>query len=248
MVCEKCGVEVIQSKVRRERMGHIVLATPVAHIWFLKSLPSRIGNALDLTLKELERVLYFESWIVLDPKDTPLEKQELLSEDRYLEVVEEYGNDAFEAGIGAEAIRKLLEEINLEQLDDELRADLKEATSVTKKTKLTKRLKVVEALKRSGNRPEWMTLTVLPVIPPDLRPLVPLDGGRFATSDLNDLYRRVINRNNRLKRLLELNAPEIIIRNEKRMLQEAVDCLFDNGRRGRAVTGSNKKKTFEIPV
>jgi len=242
MVCEKCGVEVIQSKVRRERMGHIVLATPVAHIWFLKSLPSRIGNALDLTLKELERVLYFESWIVLDPKDTPLEKQELLSEDRYLEVVEEYGNDAFEAGIGAEAIRKLLEEINLEQLDDELRADLKEATSVTKKTKLTKRLKVVEALKRSGNRPEWMTLTVLPVIPPDLRPLVPLDGGRFATSDLNDLYRRVINRNNRLKRLLELNAPEIIIRNEKRMLQEAVDCLFDNGRRGRAVTGSNKKR------
>ncbi len=242
MVCEKCGVEVIQSKVRRERMGHIVLAAPVAHIWFLKSLPSRIGNVLDLTLKELERVLYFESWIVLDPKDTPLEKRELLSEDRYLEVLEEYGNDAFEAGIGAEAIRKLLEEINLEKLDDELRVELKEATSVTKKAKLTKRLKVVEALKKSGNRPEWMTLTVLPVIPPDLRPLVPLDGGRFATSDLNDLYRRVINRNNRLKRLLELNAPDIITRNEKRMLQEAVDCLFDNGRRGRAVTGANKKR------
>ncbi|MBN2539075.1 MAG: DNA-directed RNA polymerase subunit beta', partial [Deltaproteobacteria bacterium] len=241
MVCEKCGVEVIQSKVRRERMGHIVLAAPVAHIWFLKSLPSRIGNALDLTLKELERVLYFESWIVLDPKDTPLEKKELLSEDRYLEVLDEYGEDAFEAGIGAEAIRKLLEEIDLEKLSEELRTELKEATSVTKKTKLTKRLKVVEALKSSGNRPEWMTLTVLPVIPPDLRPLVPLDGGRFATSDLNDLYRRVINRNNRLKRLLELNAPEIIVRNEKRMLQEAVDCLFDNGRRGRAVTGSNKR-------
>jgi len=245
MVCEKCGVEVIQSKVRRERMGHIVLAAPVAHIWFLKSLPSRIGNVLDLTLKELERVLYFESWIVLDPKDTPLVKKELLSEDRYLEVLEEYGDDAFEAGIGAEAIRKLLKEINLEELDDELRAELKEATSVTKKTKLTKRLKVVEALKKSGNKPEWMTLTVIPVIPPDLRPLVPLDGGRFATSDLNDLYRRVINRNNRLKRLLELNAPEIIIRNEKRMLQEAVDCLFDNGRRGRAVTGANKKRPLK---
>ena len=241
MVCEKCGVEVIQSKVRRERMGHIVLAAPVAHIWFLKSLPSRIGNVLDLTLKELERVLYFESWIVLDPKDTTLKKKELLSEDQYLELLDEYGDDAFEAGMGAEAIRKLLEEVNLEELDGELRVELKEATSVTKKTKLTKRLKVVEALKKSGNRPEWMTLTVIPVIPPDLRPLVPLDGGRFATSDLNDLYRRVINRNNRLRRLLELNAPEIIIRNEKRMLQEAVDCLFDNGRRGRAVTGSNKR-------
>jgi len=241
MVCEKCGVEVIQSKVRRERMGHIVLAAPVAHIWFLKSLPSRIGNVLDITLKELERVLYFESWIVLDPKDTPLKKKELLSEDQYLDLLEEYGEEAFEAGIGAEAIKKLLEEVDLGELDAELRVELKEATSVTKKTKLTKRLKVVEALKKSGNRPEWMTLTVIPVIPPDLRPLVPLDGGRFATSDLNDLYRRVINRNNRLKRLLELNAPEIIIRNEKRMLQEAVDCLFDNGRRGRAVTGSNKR-------
>ena len=241
MVCEKCGVEVIQSKVRRERMGHIVLASPVAHIWFLKSLPSRIGNVLDLTLKELERVLYFESWIVIDPKNTPLQKKELLSEDRFLELLDEYGENAFEAGIGAEAVRKLLEEIKLDELDSELRVELGESTSVTKKTKVAKRLKVVETLRKSGNRPEWMILTVLPVIPPDLRPLVPLDGGRFATSDLNDLYRRVINRNNRLKRLLELNAPEIIIRNEKRMLQEAVDCLFDNGRRGRAVTGSNKR-------
>ena len=241
MVCEKCGVEVIQSKVRRERMGHIVLASPVAHIWFLKSLPSRIGNVLDLTLKELERVLYFESWIVIDPKNTPLQKKELLSEDRYLELLDEYGENTFEAGIGAEAVRKLLEEIKLDELDSELRVELGESTSVTKKTKVAKRLKVVETLRKSGNRPEWMILTVLPVIPPDLRPLVPLDGGRFATSDLNDLYRRVINRNNRLKRLLELNAPEIIIRNEKRMLQEAVDCLFDNGRRGRAVTGSNKR-------
>ncbi len=241
MVCEKCGVEVIQSKVRRERMGHITLASPVAHIWFLKSLPSRIGNVLDLTLKELERVLYFESWIVMNPKDTALKKKELLSEDQYMELLDEYGEDAFQVGIGAEAIRTLLEEINLEELDSELRVDLREATSVTKKTKLVKRLKIVETLRKSGNRPEWMVLTVLPVIPPDLRPLVPLDGGRFATSDLNDLYRRVINRNNRLKRLLELNAPEIIIRNEKRMLQEAVDCLFDNGRRGRAVTGSNKR-------
>ena len=241
MVCEKCGVEVIQSKVRRERMGHIVLAAPVAHIWFLKSLPSRIGNVLDLTLKELERVLYFESWIVIDPKDTPLKKKQLLTEEEYVAYREEFGPDAFDAGIGAESIRELLEEIDLEELDAELRAELDAATSETKRKKLTKRLKVVETLRISGNRPEWMVLTVLPVIPPDLRPLVPLDGGRFATSDLNDLYRRVINRNNRLKRLLELNAPEIIIRNEKRMLQESVDVLFDNGRRGRAVTGSNKR-------
>ncbi len=241
MVCEKCGVEVIQSKVRRERMGHIVLAAPAAHIWFLKSLPSRIGNLLDLTLKELERVLYFESWIVIDPMDTPFKKKELLSEEDYYTIKEEYGEDSCEVGIGAEAIRKLLEEIDLPALDNELRAELKDITSETKKKKLVKRLKVVETLKKSGNRPEWMVLTVLPVIPPDLRPLVPLDGGRFATSDLNDLYRRVINRNNRLRRLLELSAPEIIIRNEKRMLQEAVDVLFDNGRRGRAVTGSNKR-------
>ncbi|MGZ6229204.1 MAG: DNA-directed RNA polymerase subunit beta', partial [Syntrophales bacterium] len=242
VVCEKCGVEVIQSKVRRERMGHITLATPVAHIWFLKSLPSRIGNVLDLSLKELEKVLYFESWIVLDPKNTPLKKKELLSEEEVSELREQYGEDAFEVGIGAEAVRKLLVEIDLIKIDEELREELRSTVSDTKKKKLVKRLKVIESLKKSKtNRPEWMILTVLPVIPPDLRPLVPLDGGRFATSDLNDLYRRVINRNNRLKRLQELNAPEIIVRNEKRMLQEAVDVLFDNGRRGRAITGSNKR-------
>ena len=241
VVCEKCGVEVIQSKVRRERMGHIILATPVAHIWFLKSLPSRIGNVLDMTLKELERVLYFESWIVLDPKQTPLAKKQLLTDEEYSELREQYGEDAFVAGIGAEAIRTILEEIDLAKMDQEIRDDLKTTTSDTKRKRLIKRLKVVEALSKSGNRPEWMILTVLPVIPPDLRPLVPLDGGRFATSDLNDLYRRVINRNNRLKRLQELNAPEIIVRNEKRMLQEAVDVLFDNGRRGRAITGTNKR-------
>ncbi|MBE9546792.1 MAG: DNA-directed RNA polymerase subunit beta' [Proteobacteria bacterium] len=241
VVCEKCGVEVIQSKVRRERMGHITLAAPVAHIWFLKSLPSRIGNVLDLTLKDLERVLYFESWIVLDPKDTPLKKKEVLSEERYAEVKEQYGVDAFRAGIGAEAVRELLEDIDLDSLHEELRSELKVATSETKRKKLVKRLRVVEALKKSGNKPEWMILTVLSVIPPELRPLVPLDGGRFATSDLNDLYRRVINRNNRLKRLQELSAPEIIIRNEKRMLQEAVDVLFENGKRGRPITGSNKR-------
>lgn len=242
VVCEKCGVEVIQSKVRRERMGHITLATPVAHIWFLKSLPSRIGNVLDLTLKELEKVLYFESWVVLDPKNTPLKKKELLTEEEYNDLNDQYGEDAFEAGIGAEAVRRLLEEIDLNNLNEELRTELKVTLSDTKRKKLVKRLKVIEALiKSKTNKPEWMILTVLPVIPPDLRPLVPLDGGRFATSDLNDLYRRVINRNNRLKRLQELNAPEIIIRNEKRMLQEAVDVLFDNGRRGRAITGSNKR-------
>ena len=242
VICEKCGVEVIQSKVRRERMGHITLATPVAHIWFLKSLPSRIGNVLDLSLKELEKVLYFESWIVLDPKNTPLKKKELLSEEEVSELHEQYGEDAFEVGIGAEAVRKLLVEIDLIKIDEELREELRSTVSDTKKKKLVKRLKVIESLKKSKtNRPEWMVLTVLPVIPPDLRPLVPLDGGRFATSDLNDLYRRVINRNNRLKRLQELNAPEIIVRNEKRMLQEAVDVLFDNGRRGRAITGSNKR-------
>jgi DNA-directed RNA polymerase subunit beta' len=241
VVCEKCGVEVIQSKVRRERMGHITLATPVAHIWFLKSLPSRIGNVMDLSLKELEKVLYFESWIVLDPKDTPLKKQELLTDEEYSDAIEQYGENGFVVGIGAEAVRQLLEEIDLEKLYDELRSEVVSVVSDTKKKKLVKRLKVVEALRKSGNKPEWMILTVLPVIPPDLRPLVPLDGGRFATSDLNDLYRRVINRNNRLKRLQELNAPEIIIRNEKRMLQEAVDVLFDNGRRGRAITGTNKR-------
>ncbi|MHB8771937.1 MAG: DNA-directed RNA polymerase subunit beta' [Syntrophales bacterium] len=241
VVCEKCGVEVIQSKVRRERMGHITLATPVAHIWFLKSLPSRIGNVLDLTLKELEKVLYFESWIVLDPGNTPLKKKDLLTDEEYSDLMDQYGPEAFKAGIGAEAVRVLLEEVDLDKLNEELRTELKTSVSETKRKKYVKRLKVVEALKKSGNKPEWMVLTVLPVIPPDLRPLVPLDGGRFATSDLNDLYRRVINRNNRLKRLQELNAPEIIIRNEKRMLQEAVDVLFDNGRRGRAITGTNKR-------
>jgi DNA-directed RNA polymerase subunit beta' len=240
VVCEKCGVEVIQSKVRRERMGHIDLATPVAHIWFLKSLPSRIGTLLDMTLKELEKILYFESYVVVDPGATPLQPRELLSESRYRKAYEEYG-DAFRAGMGAEAIRELLQKLEIDKLFVDLRAEMKEATSEARRKKLSKRLKVISAFKNSGNRPEWLILEVVPVIPPDLRPLVPLDGGRFATSDLNDLYRRVINRNNRLKRLMELNAPDIIIRNEKRMLQEAVDALFDNGRRGRAITGPNKR-------
>ncbi|TMA73268.1 MAG: DNA-directed RNA polymerase subunit beta', partial [Deltaproteobacteria bacterium] len=241
VVCEKCGVEVIQSKVRRERMGHIDLATPVAHIWFLKSLPSRIGTLLDVTLKELEKVLYFESYVVVDPGKTPLQERELLSETRYRKLYEEHGPDAFRAAMGAEAIRELLKKLDIDKLFVDLRQEMKEATSEARRKKISKRLKVVAAFKNSGNRPEWMILEVVPVIPPDLRPLVPLDGGRFATSDLNDLYRRVINRNNRLKRLMELNAPDIIIRNEKRMLQEAVDALFDNGRRGRAITGPNKR-------
>jgi DNA-directed RNA polymerase subunit beta' len=240
VVCEKCGVEVIQSKVRRERMGHIDLATPVAHIWFLKSLPSRIGTLLDMTLKELEKVLYFESYVVTQPGKTPLQYKELLSEQRCRKAREEFG-EAFEAEMGAEAIRKLLKDIDVEKLSEELRIEMREATSEAKRKKIAKRLKVVNAFKQSGNRPEWMIMAAIPVIPPDLRPLVPLDGGRFATSDLNDLYRRVINRNNRLKRLMELNAPDIIIRNEKRMLQEAVDALFDNGRRGRAISGPNKR-------
>jgi DNA-directed RNA polymerase subunit beta' len=232
VICEKCGVEVTLTKVRRERMGHIELAAPVAHIWFLKSLPSRIGLLLDMTLKDLERVLYFEHFIVLDPLLSPLKKGQLLSEEEYFEAQDEYGEDTFVAGIGAEAVRVLLEEINLEQLRDDLRVGIAEATTELKPKKLAKRLKVVEAFLRSGGRPEWMIMNVVPVIPPELRPLVPLDGGRFATSDLNDLYRRVINRNNRLKRLIELRAPDIIVRNEKRMLQESVDALFDNGRRG----------------
>ncbi len=240
VICEKCGVEVIQSKVRRERLGHINLATPVAHIWFLKSLPSRIGNILEITLKDLEKVLYFEAHIVIDPKKTPLQKGELLTEDKLLKSREQYG-DSFDVGMGAEAVRELLKTIEVEKLSEELRADMKEATSEAKRKKLAKRLKVVDAFRESKTRPEWMILEVIPVIPPDLRPLVPLDGGRFATSDLNDLYRRVINRNNRLKRLQELNAPEVIIRNEKRMLQEAVDALFDNGRRGKTITGPNKR-------
>src|SRR5450432_580691 len=237
IVCEKCGVEGSQSKVRRARLGHINLATPVAHIWFLKSLPSRIGNVLDITLKDLEKVLYCESYVVIDPKETPLERGELLTEDRYMQLAEELGEEAFVAGMGAEAIRELLRQIEVHSLSEQLRIEMKEATSEAKRKKLAKRLKVVDAFRESGNKPEWMMLDVIPEIPPDLRPLVPLDGGRFATSDLNDLYRRVINRNNRLKRLQELNAPEIIIRNEKRMLQEAVDALFDNGRRGKTITG-----------
>src|SRR5499427_7047201 len=220
LFCEKCGVEVIQSKVRRERLGHINLATPVAHIWFLKSLPSRIGNLLDITLKELEKVLYCESYVVVDPKESGLQKGELLTEERYQKLLEEMSDEAFVAGMGADSLRELLRDINIPQLAEQLRAEMREATSEAKRKKISKRLKVVEAFNQSSNKPEWMMLEVIPVIPPDLRPLVPLDGGRFATSDLNDLYRRVINRNNRLKRLQELNAPEIIIRNEKRMLQE----------------------------
>src|SRR6202522_3870354 len=241
IVCEKCGVEVIQSKVRRERLGHINLATPVAHIWFLKSLPSRIGNILDISLKDLEKVLYCESYIVIDPKETGLTKAELLSEERYMQLVEEYGEDKFQAGMGGEAILEMLKQVDVHMMSEALRQDMRSATSEAKRKKIVKRLQVSEAFRESGNRPEWMMLTVIPVLPPDLRPLVPLDGGRFATSDLNDLYRRVINRNNRLKRLLELNAPEIIIKNEKRMLQEAVDALVDNGRRGRPVTGPNNR-------
>ena len=241
IVCEKCGVEVIASKVRRERLGHISLATPVAHIWFLKSLPSRIGNILDISLKDLERVLYCEAYIVIDPKETTLARGELLTEDRFMELEDEYGIESFKAGMGGEAVLEMLKQVDVHALAEVLRKEMRAATSEAKRKKLAKRLKVVEAFRESGNRPEWMMLTVIPVLPPDLRPLVPLDGGRFATSDLNDLYRRVINRNNRLKRLLELNAPEIIIRNERRMLQEAVDALFDNGRRGKTITGPNKR-------
>ena len=241
ITCEKCGVEVTLQKVRRERMGHIELASPVAHIWFMKSLPSRIGLLVDMTLKDLERVLYFENYVVVEPGLTPLKQHELLNEEQYQNAVDEYGEDAFTVGIGAEALRDILKTIDLEEERETLRVDLKETTSEAKRKKLVKRLKLVEAFIESGARPEWMILEVIPVIPPELRPLVPLDGGRFATSDLNDLYRRVINRNNRLKRLIELRAPEIIVRNEKRMLQESVDALFDNGRRGRAITGANKR-------
>ncbi|PZU56206.1 MAG: DNA-directed RNA polymerase subunit beta', partial [Sphingobium sp.] len=241
IVCEKCGVEVTVSKVRRERMGHIELAAPVAHIWFLKSLPSRIGLLLDMQLKQLERVLYFESYIVTEPGLTPLEKYQLLTEDELLDAQDEYGEDAFSAGIGAEAVKQMLMDLDLEGEKQALLDELAVTKSELKPKKIIKRLKVVESFLESGNRPEWMILDVVPVIPPELRPLVPLDGGRFATSDLNDLYRRVINRNNRLKRLMELRAPDIIVRNEKRMLQEAVDALFDNGRRGRVITGANKR-------
>ncbi|QYJ07071.1 DNA-directed RNA polymerase subunit beta' [Qipengyuania flava] len=241
VVCEKCGVEVTVTKVRRERMGHIELAAPVAHIWFLKSLPSRIGLLLDMQLKQLERVLYFESYIVTEPGLTPLEKFQLLTEDELLEAQDEYGEDSFSAGIGAEAVKIMLMDLDLEREKEDLLEELATTKSKLKPAKIIKRLKVVESFIESGNRPEWMILEVIPVIPPELRPLVPLDGGRFATSDLNDLYRRVINRNNRLKRLMELRAPDIIVRNEKRMLQEAVDALFDNGRRGRVITGANKR-------
>ena len=241
VVCEKCGVEVTLQKVRRERMGHIELASPVAHIWFLKSLPSRIGLMLDMTLRDLERILYFENYVVIEPGLTDLTYGQLMSEEEHMDAQDQYGGDAFTAGIGAEAIREMLAAIDLEAEAATLREELKEATGELKPKKIIKRLKIVESFIESGNRPEWMVLTVVPVIPPELRPLVPLDGGRFATSDLNDLYRRVINRNNRLKRLIELRAPDIIVRNEKRMLQESVDALFDNGRRGRVITGANKR-------
>src|SRR5512142_1808876 len=240
VICEKCGVEVTLAKVRRERMGHIELASPVAHIWFLKSLPSRLGMVLDMTLRDIERVLYFEAYVVTEPGMTPLNRAQLLTEDDYLAKLEEYG-DEFSALMGAEGIRAMLRNLDVAAEVERLRAELEGTTSETKIKKFAKRLEVLEAFMQSGIKPDWMVMEVLPVLPPELRPLVPLDGGRFATSDLNDLYRRVINRNNRLKRLLELKAPEIIVRNEKRMLQEAVDSLLDNGRRGKAMTGANKR-------
>ena len=239
MICDRCGVEITRAKVRRERMGHIELATPVSHIWYLKGVPSRIGILLDMSPRQLEKVIYFAAYVVIDPGDTTLTKREVLSEQKYREAREKFGN-RFKAGMGAEAIRELLRDLNLRKLQEDLRKEFKE-TSGQKRLKAIKRLEVVEAFLSSGNRPEWMVLAAVPVIAPELRPMVQLDGGRFATSDLNDLYRRVINRNNRLKRLLELNAPEIIIKNEKRMLQEAVDALIDNGRRGRPVTGPNNR-------
>ena len=241
IICEKCGVEVTKSNVRRERMGHIDLACPVAHIWFLKSLPSRISLAIDMKLKEVEKVLYFESFIVVEPGLTTLKKGQLISEEALIKAQEEFGEDAFTAGIGAEAVREILVNLDLKKEQQKLRESLKEIKSKVTEERTIKRLKLIESFINSGNKPEWMILTSVPVIPPELRPLVPLDGGRFATSDLNDLYRRVINRNNRLKRLLDLKAPDIIVRNEKRMLQESVDALFDNGRRGRVITGTGKR-------
>ena len=238
-ICDRCGVEVTKSKVRRERMGHIELAAPVSHIWYFKGIPSRMGLMLDMSPRLLEKVLYFASYIVVDPGDTPLIKKQILSEREYQDYREKYEDD-FQAEMGAEAIQKLLAEIDLDALSEELRAELKDSNG-QKRMRISKRLEVVEAFRASGNRPEWMVMSVVPVLPPELRPMVQLDGGRFATSDLNDLYRRVINRNNRLKRLMDLNAPDIIVRNEKRMLQEAVDALIDNGRRGRAVTGANNR-------
>jgi DNA-directed RNA polymerase subunit beta' len=241
VICDKCGVEVTRSRVRRERMGHIELACPVSHVWFFKGLPSRIGHLLDISLRDLERILYFESYVVIDPGETELKEQELLTEERFRELRDKYGEETFTAKMGAEAIKELLARIDVDELSEELRIIMRTETSQIRRLKAAKRLKVVDAFRRSGHRPEWMILDVIPVIPPELRPLVPLDGGRFATSDLNDLYRRVINRNNRLKKLLELRAPEVIVRNEKRMLQEAVDALFDNGRRGRVLKGSNNR-------
>ncbi|MBI1848537.1 MAG: DNA-directed RNA polymerase subunit beta', partial [Candidatus Rokubacteria bacterium] len=241
VVCDKCGVEVTRARVRRERMGHIELASPVSHVWFFKGLPSRIGQLLDMSLRELEKILYFEEHVVLESKLAPVKKKDLLSVDRVRKLHEEHGPEALKVGMGAEAIRELLRDLDLDSLARDLRAQMLGEASVQKRKKTVKRLKVIEAFLKSGNQPDWMILEVVPVIPPELRPLVPLDGGRFATSDLNDLYRRVINRNNRLKRLMDLKAPEIIIRNEKRMLQEAVDALFDNGRRGRVITGPNNR-------
>src|SRR4030081_97877 len=242
VICDKCGVEVTQAKVRRERLGHITLATPVSHVWFFKGLPSRIGHLLDISLRDLERILYFESYVVIDPGDLSgvINEKELIPEERYRELRLQYG-DVFVAKVGADAIKELLRRVNVEELSDELRLIMRTETSKIKKLKAAKRLKVVDAFRKSGHRPEWMILDVIPVIPPELRPLVPLDGGRFATSDLNDLYRRVINRNNRLKKLMSHRAPEVILRNEKRMLQEAVDALFDNGRRSKAIRGRGKR-------
>ncbi|MGH9363244.1 MAG: DNA-directed RNA polymerase subunit beta', partial [Thermoanaerobaculia bacterium] len=241
VICDKCGVEVTRSRVRRERMGHIELACPVSHVWFFKGLPSRIGHLLDISLRDLERILYFESYVTIDPGEAELKEQELVSEERYRELRDKYGEGSFDARMGAEGIKELLARIDVEELAEELRIVMRTETSQIKRLKAAKRLKVVDAFRKSGHRPEWMILDVIPVIPPELRPLVPLDGGRFATSDLNDLYRRVINRNTRLKKLLELRAPDVIVRNEKRMLQEAVDALFDNGRRGRVLKGSNNR-------
>src|SRR6201985_2866747 len=240
VICDKCGVEVTQAKVRRERLGHITLATPVSHVWFFKGLPSRIGHLLDISLRDLERVLYFEAYVVVDPGETELKQNGLLNEEQYRKAREEHQH-RFKAQMGAEAIKELLKRVNIERLAVELREKMRGELSAQKKLKYAKRLKVVDSFRKSSNRPEWMILDVIPVIPPELRPLVPLDGGRFATSDLNDLYRRVINRNNRLKKLMELKAPDVIIRNEKRMLQEAVDALFDNGRRGRVLRGANNR-------
>src|SRR6187399_2356422 len=240
VICDKCGVEVTQAKVRRERLGHIALATPVSHVWFFKGLPSRIGHLLDITLRDLERILYFEAYVVIDTGETDLKDKQLLTEDQFRQERERWGMK-FKAQMGAEGIKDMLRRVNVERLAEEMREKMRNETSAQKKLKYAKRLKVVDAFRRSTNKPEWMILDVIPVIPPELRPLVPLDGGRFATSDLNDLYRRVINRNNRLKKLMELKAPDVIIRNEKRMLQEAVDALFDNGRRGRVLRGANNR-------